>query len=130
MANEVLPTCGLLQHNKISNDHQNNIMIKSFKGDIALDHQIMTHDDWVARIKFLHENNQEKTQCITAHKNININDLHVELAHPSKVITNATTKSICIQVAGTFKLCEDCTLGKAKEGRVCKKSVAHSKILG
>ena len=60
----------------------------------------------------------------------NINYLHVELGHPSKTITHATAKAIGIQVTGTFKLCENCALGKAKQCAVSKKSVPHSSFFG
>ena len=69
-------------------------------------------------------------QSATAPCKKNINDLHIELGHPSKSITNATTKAMGIQVMGTFKPCKNCTLGKAKWQGVSKKAVAWSKTLG
>ena len=45
--------CELLQGNKISSDHQNNIVVKTPTGNIILDHQIKTHDSWVAKVDFL-----------------------------------------------------------------------------
>ena len=60
----------------------------------------------------------------------NINDLHIKLGHPSKTITHSTAKAICIQVTGTFKPCEDCAMGKAKQHAVSKKAVPWSQILG
>ena len=63
----------------------------------------------------LNESNQERSQFFTAQHKKSINDLHVELGHLSKVITHAATKAMGIQITGTFKPCEDCTLGKAKK---------------
>ena len=60
----------------------------------------------------------------------NINDWHVELSHPSKSITSATTKASGIQITGSFMLCEDCTLGKAKQWAISEKAVPPPKILG
>ena len=40
---------------------------------------------------------QEKAQPTTAHKMGYLNDLHVELGHPSEVITHTTAKSIGIK---------------------------------
>ena len=60
----------------------------------------------------------------------NINNLHVELGHPSKTITCVTTKALSIQVIGTLKPCKNCALGKAKQCTVRKKAVPCSKILG
>ena len=52
-----------------------------------------------------------------------INDLHIELGHPSETITCITTKVLGIQVTSPFKPCEDCALGKAKQQAVSKKAV-------
>ena len=60
----------------------------------------------------------------------NINNLHVELGHPSKSIICATTKALGIQVTSTFKPCDDCDLGKMKQQAVSKKAVPCLKILG
>ena len=60
----------------------------------------------------------------------NINDLHVELGNSSESITHATALALGIQVTSTFKLCEDCTLQKAKQQGVSKTAVAWSTILG
>ena len=99
-------------------------------GNIILDCQIKTHDGWVARVKFLQETNNKSAQSAAATCKKDINDLHVELQHPSKTITHATTEAVGIQVTSTFKPCEECTLGKAKQCAVSKKVVPHSKILG
>ena len=45
----------------------------------------------------------------------NTNDLHVELGHPTEIITCSTAKVLSIQVNSTFKPCEDYALGKAKQ---------------
>ena len=111
-------------------DHKNNIMVCSSEGDIILDHSTKTHDRWVAWIEFLWEKCQEKAQLDTALTKKIINDLHAELGHPSEVIAHAIAKSIGIQVTGTFKPYEHCTLGKVEKGGVCKKAVAWSKYLG
>ena len=42
----------------------------------------------------------------------------------------AGVTEMCIQVTSTFKPCEDCTLGKAKKGRVCNKASVCSKFFG
>ena len=46
-ANLFFLMCEILQGNKTSSDHQNNIEVKSSDGDIILDCQI-----WIARVKF------------------------------------------------------------------------------
>ena len=110
-------TCKHLQGKKISSDHQNNIMVKSTDANIILDCQIKTHAGWVAGVKFLPEQSDEMVQSATAPSKKNINNLHVELGHPSKSIT---TKAMHIKVNSTFNLCKDCALGKAKQGAVSK----------
>ena len=76
-ANLVFLTCKLLQGNKISGVNQNNIVVKSSKGDIILDQQIKTCDGWVARVKFLCETGEERAQSATAPHKKNINDPHI-----------------------------------------------------
>ena len=53
----------------------------------------------------------------------NINDLDIELGHPSESITHATAKAMGIQVTGTFKSCEDCALGNVKQEGLSKKAL-------
>ena len=103
-----------LKEKRIACDHHNNIVVNSSNDNIILDCQIKTRNGWVARVKFLCKANNEITVSATALLKKNVNDLHVELGHPSKTITHSNAKAIGIQVTGTFKLCEDCTLGKAK----------------
>ena len=89
-------TCDFLQENKLSSNHQINIVVKSSKGHIILDCQIKTHDGWVALVKFLHETGEERVQSATAPCKKNINDLHIELGHPSELIIHATVKDMGI----------------------------------
>ena len=123
-------TSKLLQGNKISTDHQNNIVVSTTFGNNVLDCQIKTPNGWVTRVKVLQETNNERSQSGSAPLKKNINDLHIELGHPSDIITHANAKALGIQVTSTFKPCEDCALGKAKQCTVSKKAVPHSKILG
>ena len=108
-------TCELLQGNRIASDHHNNIVVNTLNGDIILDCQIKSHDGRVTRDDFLCKANNEKTVSATTLLKKNVNDQHVELVHPSKTITHAMAKDLGIQVTGTFKSCEDCALGKAKQ---------------
>ena len=78
----------------------------------------------MAEFDFLQETSDKRMQSATAPHKKQINILHHELSHPSESITYATAKAMGIQVIGTFKLCEDCALGKAKQQAVCKKAVA------
>ena len=56
-----------------------------------------------------------------------MNNLHIELRHPSVTITHAVAQAYGIQVTGTFKPCEDCALCKAKQCAASKKAVPCSK---
>ena len=107
--------CKLLQGNKISGDHQNNIIVNTLTGNIILDCQIKTCNGWVAGVDFLQDSNEERAVSATALPKKSINNLHVELGHPSKTITHSTTKALGIRVTGMFKPCEGCVLGKAKQ---------------
>ena len=68
MACEVLPQCRCkpafpnvhpLIWIKTSSNHQNNIMVKSSKGDIIIDHWMETHNGGLAGVKFLHETGED-----------------------------------------------------------------------
>ena len=43
-----------------------------------------------------------------------INILHAELIHPLEVVVRTTNRVMGLNVAGTFKPCQVCALGKAK----------------
>ena len=120
----------LLQGSKISSDHQNNIVVNTATGNIILDCQIKIHDCWVTGAHFLWDSTNERAVSATALPKKNINDLHIELGHPSEAITRITTKTLGIEVTDMFKPCEDCALGKAEQQLVSKKAVPWSQILG
>ena len=123
-------TCELSQGNKISSNETNNIIVSTSIGNIFLDCRIKTHDGWVAGVYFLRNIVNKKAVSATALFKWDINDLHVELRHPSEASTRSTEKNFKIQVTGTFKPCEDCALGKAKQQAISKKAVPCSQILG
>ena len=122
--------CKLSQRNKISSNHPNNIVVNAMWDNIILDHQIKTHNGWVAKDNFLHETNNKRAASATATPQKNINDLHIEAEHPSKTITHAIAEALGIQLTGTFKPWEDCALGMAKQCVAGKKAVPCFKILG
>ena len=88
-----LPNIQFSQGNKIKDDPGNNIMIQSSNGNIILDYQGKTHDGWVARVEFLQETGHIKGQLAKLLIRNDINDLHIELSHPSEVITHASNGS-------------------------------------
>ena len=108
-------TCKFLQGNKISSNETNNIIISTPNGNIVLDCGIKTHDGWVTEVNFIQNLINKRVVSATALIKQNINNLHVELGHPSEAITRFTTKSLGIQVTDTLKPCEDCALDKAKQ---------------
>ena len=91
-ANLFLLMFELLWGNKISSDDANNIVMITPIGDIVLDCQINTHDDWVAGVNFLQNTIHKKAVTATALIKQDINGLHVELGHPSEAITRSTAK--------------------------------------
>ena len=129
-ANLFLLTCKLLRGHKISSDDANNIVVITPISNIILDRWNKTRDGWVAGVDFIRNAVNEKAVTATALIKQDINDLHVELGHPSEAITRSTAKSFGIQVTDTFRPCEDRTLGKAKQQVVSKKAVPCSQILG
>ena len=95
-------------------------MINTPSGDIVLDCQINTHNGWVAGVDFLQSSNEERAVSAMAPLKQNINNLYIELDHPSDALTSSTANGLSIQVTDTFKLCKDCALGKAKQRAVSK----------
>ena len=123
-------TCKLFQGNKISSDHQNNIAVNTPTDNIILDCQIKTHDSWVRGVNFFCKTNTDKAVSAITLTKRNINNLRVELGHPSETITQATAKALGIQVTGTFKPCKNYALCKAEQCTVSKMAVPCSQILG
>ena len=108
------------------------IFVQNTTGNIVFDHQIKTLDGWVAGIKFLQETDLERAQMVKSssqpqHKDIII--LHAELGHPSKATTEVISRTMGLNLTGTFKLCGDCALEKDKKSGAGKKAVEYSKIL-
>ena len=87
-------TCKLLQGNKFSSNHWNNIVVNPSYGNIILDHQIKTCDGWVAGVPFLQETSQRRAQSATNLCKRHFNDLHVEVSHPSKHVNHVTQKPL------------------------------------
>ena len=81
--NLVCLMCKISQGNKISSDKTNNIIVNTPSGNIVLDHQIKTHDGWVAGVDFLWNSINERAVSATALIKQKVSDLHVELGHPS-----------------------------------------------
>ena len=107
------------------------LMCELLQGNgIILDRWIKSPNGWVAGVDFLQDSNNERAVSATVLPKKNINDLHVELGHPSETITCITTKAFGIQVTSTFKTCEDCAMGKANQQTVSKMAVPPSQILG
>ena len=96
-------------------------MVKSTDGDTILDFRIKTCDGYAARVEFLQETRNKRVQSATAPHKKNVNNLHIELDHPSKTITHVIAKAMHIQIIGTFKPCEDNALRKAKQQGMSKR---------
>ena len=92
----------LSQGNKIASDQQNNILVNTPTRDIILDCRIKTRDGWINRVDFLCEAIDKRAVPVFALPKKNVDNLHVELGHPSETITQATTKALGIQVTGNF----------------------------
>ena len=113
-------TCNLLQGDKTKIDHKNNIVIQSFNCNIILGCQIKTHDYWIARVEFFQETGHERSQLVRSSTEKDIYVLHIDLGHPSKVITYENGREMGLHLTGIFKPHEDCTPGMTKEGHIIK----------
>ena len=92
-------TCKRSQGSRISSTHPNNIVVKTLNGGIILDCQIKARNSWVAGVKFLCKAHDEMAVFATALPKKNVSNLYIELSHPSKTITLATTKALGIQIS-------------------------------
>ena len=118
-------TCGETRFQLITQTTSN-----TSNDDIILDCQIKTCDGWVAGVDFLWASNDKRAVLAMTLPKKDINDLHIELGHPSEAITWSTAKALGIEVTGMFKSCEDCALGKAKQCTVSKKAVPLLQVWG
>ena len=80
-------------------------MVNTLTSDIILDSQIKTGGSWVVGVDFLCQASNKRAVSATALPKQNINDLQIELGHPSETMTQATAKALGIQVTDTFKPC-------------------------
>ena len=78
-------------------------MVNTSTGNIILDCRIKTHDGWVAGVDFFCKAYDEWAVSATTLPKRTVNNLHVDLDHPSETITQATTKALSIQVTSTIK---------------------------
>ena len=114
-----------------SSDCINIIVIQLMSGNIVLDHQIKTHDSWVARVEFLHETSPELSQLAKSMVQpqwMDVNILYAEPVHPLEVTTQSTGRGVELNFTSKFKPCEDYALGKAKKSGVSKKAVEPFKF--
>ena len=114
---------------KVGANHWSNTVVNS-TGKIILGCSIKTCNGLLTGVEFIQETHHERAQWATAPHKKNIINLHVELRHPSKTITHATTKALGSQVTGIDNLCEGFSSGKAKQHAISEKVVPHLKILG
>ena len=135
MAHEVLPKAGanlfslmweLLQENKISSDHQSNTVVSSMGGKIILDCWIKT-----MMVELL-ESNSFENHTTRGHNQLHPHSRNISMTYTfnSDILVSPSPMPLGIQINGTFKPCDDCALGKAKQWAVSKKAVPCSKILG
>ena len=57
-----------------------------------------------------------------------INALHTELGHLLEEITQATGKTVCLQLTGMFEPCKAYALSKANKDGIIMIAVPHSTI--
>ena len=74
----------------------NNIVVITPIGNIVLDRRIKTLDGWVAGVNFSRNAINEKAVTATTLIKQDINDLHVELGHPSEAIRRSAAKNFGI----------------------------------
>ena len=70
---------------------------------------IKTHDDWVARVEFLHEIGPELAQLAkfpAQPQQEDINVLHEEFGYHSEEITLTTGRAVWLHLTGIFNSCE------------------------
>ena len=78
--------CKLLQDRKISNNHQNNVMVMSTDGDIIYFYQMKTYDGCVARVKFLQEKETKGyNHLLPLMRKISTTSMLNLVAHPSQL---------------------------------------------
>ena len=82
---------------KIASDQHNNIVVNTPTGDIILDPQIKTHDGWVTGVDFLCKAKNERAVSATTLPKRNVNNIHIELGHPSETSPEQLLKPLAFK---------------------------------
>ena len=102
------------------------LMLTVMKGNqqITFNHQIWTNQGYLLGIKTKHFQG-EVTMPITVKgmkimKKVDINDLNIILCHANERYVRSTAKKYDWEFTGTWKVCEYCALGKARQKNLYK----------
>ena len=98
------------------------------KGDfkIAFDKVFETKTGFISGIDLKPRSDESAQAALEAGREININDLHQRLGHPSEESVRKTAKLLDLKVTGKFTKCENCAISKARRKNLNKEPVDRS----
>ena len=107
-------------------------MIYLQKGDFRLefDKIFETKTGFILGVDLVTQISETAQAGLEAGREININDLHERLGHPSEEATRKTGKMLGLKVTGAFQKCENCAISKARRMNLNKERVERSKTRG
>ena len=86
------------------------------KGDFRLefDKVFETKTGFVSGVDLVTLNTDMAQAGLEAGREINVNDLHERLGHPSEESVRKTGKMLGLKVTGSFQKCKNCAISKAR----------------
>ena len=86
------------------------------KGDfhIAFDKVFNTKTGFISGVDLIPQTNELVQAALEAGREVNINDLHQRLGHPSEEVVRKTAHDLELKVTGKFIKCENCAISKAR----------------
>ena len=98
------------------------------KGDfkIAFDKVFETKTGFISGVELKARSDEVAQAALEAGREININDLHQRLGHPSEESVRRTAKMLDLKVTGKFIKCENCAISKARRKNLNKETVNRS----
>ena len=97
---------------------------------IAFDKVFETKTGFISGVDIIQRNNSLAQAALDAGKEVNINDFHQRIGHPSEEIVRKTAENLGLKLTGKFIKCENCAISKARRKNVNKQIAERSSRKG
>ena len=106
------------------------IILQKGNFEISFDRVFETKTGFITGVNLTPHTDEIVQAALEAGREININDLHRRLGHPSEEIVRRTAKTFALKLTGKFEKCENCAISKAKRKNMNKALSTRSKRKG